>query len=683
MLRNSCVIAMHLAGALLTSTVGAQDRLKGGLDRTDLSGARAAAEHVLVGPTADGSLTLRSVAAMLPQYHISRQPLNDDVSRRWLRNFLRSLDGNKLYFLQSDIDNFFARQDELDDLARAGTLSFAYDIFNVFRERVAERTDRVEALVNELSDFTADDSYTTDYELAQYAADKNASDTIWRKQLKYDLLKLKLERVNLEAARLRIVKRYQAASRDCQASDDEDLLEAFLTALARAYDSQSAYVCPKKLQEFAINSNQQFEGVGIQMLIVDGEVEVTRVVPGGPAAKEGHLKAGDHILAIGQGESGDFVPVSGLRLLEVTKMCRGKAGTICCLQVAQRNETEPILVSITREKVQMQDTQSAILQRGAKADGTPLRFGYIHVPTLYASGQQGPGAKTASRDVRSILEDAKTGMRKAGIDVVIFDLRNNTGGAINEAISALGLFIGSGPVTQVKGFDRNTKSYDCNEILSSWDGPLIVLTSYKTASGAELVAAALQDYGRALVVGDATTAGAGSIQTVYDVGVAVSAKNPPKLGSVSITGLQFYRINGDSTQVRGVIPDVILPSSTDPPVIISNPNAPILGFDRVAPIERAKNVNLSADQKAELQKRSDARRGQSEAFRRLIDIIAKRDASNKLKVVSLNEDKALEQLQGRLGSVEVLDDSLFEPGFYNDEVLGIARDYLEMLKASK
>jgi carboxyl-terminal processing protease len=311
--------------------------------------------------------------------------------------------------------------------------------------------------------------------------------------------------------------------------------------------------------------------------------------------------------------------------------------------------------------------------------------GYLNVPGLYASRAGTAQAKTSTLDARNILEDPDHGLRSAGVDIVILDLRTNGGGTLREAIGVPGLFIGSGPIAQLKGADRNVRHLDSKEILSAWDGPMVVLTSFNTGSGAELLAAALKDYGRALLVGDPTTAGNGTIQTLLEVGAEVSqGADAPKLGTLHVTTQQFYRVNGDSTQGQGVAPDLILPSLTDPMPSGESISSPALPFDRVAPIEHGNSGTLSAEQKTRLGTLSERRREQSPEFRKLSGDVARLNARRSRKTASLNEAKAREERRSiEDSSQQAKDDRLFEANFYNDEILAITRDYLQAVKSEK
>jgi carboxyl-terminal processing protease len=645
----------------------------------------AAPKSALVGPTPTSSLALKTVAVMLPKYHLSQRPLDDEIGRRWLRNFLKVLDPKKSFFTQSDIDHFLSRQDMLDEMATQGDLTFAYEVFAILLKRMDEFTTLAAQLIRDPVDFTRDEEIAVDFDSEKYAANSTAAREIWRKQIKFDLLQEKIAGVGLDDARNKVLHRYRNSRRQMLESNDDELLEAFLTALAQAYDPSSRYMSAKKWEESASSVSQQIEGVGIQMQKIDDETVVLRVVPGGPAFKEGRVKPGDRIVGVGQGETGPIVDVIGMRLTDVTRQMRGKGGSVCRLQVVPKGRSDRTLVNIVRGKVQLQEVRGAVIERGQKPDGKPLRVGYLNVPGLYASRAARAQAKTSTRDARNLLEDPDHGFRSAGVDIVILDLRTNGGGTVGEAVSLPGLFIGSGPVAQVKGSDRNVRHFDSKEILAAWDGPMVILTSFNTGSGAELLAAALKDYGRALLVGDPATAGNGTIQTLLEVGTEVSPNaDAPKLGALQVTTQQFYRVNGDSTQMQGVAPDLILPSLTEQMKSGESLSSPALPFDRVAPIEHGNSGTLSAEQKTQLGTLSERRREQSPEFRKLAGDVARLNARRTRKTTSLNEAKAREE--GRSvedSSQQLKDDRLFEANFYNDEILAITRDYLQAVKANK
>lgn len=528
-----------------------------------------------------------------------------------------------------------------------------------------------------------------DFDTTKFPSDETEAREGLRKRIKFELLDLKLKGANLADSRERVARRFRTRQTQLHRWDDDRLMGVFIKALAAAYDSQGSYFSPAQIEETTLSSTQALEGVGVAVTAIDGELVATRLVPGGAAAKDGRLRRGDWITGVGQGENGAIVDLKGVELSSAVRQMRGKAGTVCRIRILRKGESEPRIFALTRSKVQQAEVRSAIVERGRKDrgpkdSGQPLRIGYVRVPVLYVSGSRSGTVKSSANDVRAAFTDPQRGFATAGIDVAILDLRNNVGGSLGEVGGLAGLFIGSGPMLQEKGATSEVERMKSDTPFPIWDGPLIVLTNRGTASGAESVAAALQDYGRALVVGDQGTGGFGTLRSVLDVGGEIPPDGEPlKLGKLSVTTLQLYRVNGDSTQGRGLIPDVAIPTDAEDLrriqdcYSVAEPQ-----YDQIAPIEHANLARLVAEQKAELQARSDRRREKSVAFRALLQKFEQSHAAKTQKYASLNEQRARQEgwASSDNSSAENVDGPLFQPDAVNDEVVAIAADYLNVLK---
>jgi carboxyl-terminal processing protease len=411
------------------------------------------------------------------------------------------------------------------------------------------------------------------------------------------------------------------------------------------------------------------------------------------------LKKEDRIVSVGQGTDGPMVEVSEMKLNDVVKLIRGHAGTIVRLGVIPKGEKEVQIYSITRAKVELADSaaRGVILDRGQKPDGTPVRVGYIDLPSFYQDMEAARHAsddraeyRSTTRDVRRILQD----FNRQGIDAVVLDLRNNGGGSLTEAINLTGLFIEEGPVVQVKDSDARVQSYDDLDRGMTWGGPLVVLTSKFSASASEILAGAIQDYRRGLVVGDETTHGKGTVQSLLDLGSQVlPIPNPPNYGALKITMQQFYRPNGESTQKRGVLPDVVLPSLTNS---IGMGEADLdfaIEFDRVRSAQYQPYDLVAKPMVAALRARSEARISQSEDFTKLLRDIEHYKEIKDAKSVPLNEQKFLarrdsertaeKEEEKHLEDSAAKKDSIFRDDFYDKEVINITLDYLTELQKSK
>jgi carboxyl-terminal processing protease len=649
----------------------------------------------LVGPQASDRQVALIVTALLRQEHLLQRPLNDDVSRRALDTFVKQLDPMKIYFYQSDIDEFMQQRDQLDDFVKRGDLRFAYDVFNRFLKRVEERVGFVNELLKVQPDFTIDEEMVADPDVAQYATTREEAYDRWRKRIKYDFLVLKTEDVTGQEAVDRLTRRYNSYGKRMQQFSSDDLLEMYLSAVTTAYDPHTNYMSPSSLDNFHISMRLNLEGIGAALMMNDGYTVVSKVIPGGAADKHGKLKPEDRVVSVGQGEDGELVDVIDMNLNDVVKLIRGKAGTTVRLGVKPANGNDVEIHTITRAKIELKDSEarSQVFPMGQKADGQPYQVGVIDLPSFYmdmTAARRGlTDFKSTTRDVRAILED----FTRQNVDVVVLDLTRNGGGSLTEAINLTGLFIDQGPVVQVKDSDNRVQHYDDLERGMAWKGPLVVLTSKFSASASEILAGAVQDYGRGIVVGDKATHGKGTVQSLLELGSQIfNIPNPPNLGALKITMQQFYRPSGESTQKRGVLADVVLPSlTTQMDVAEADLDYPV-DFDRVDRTTFASAAMVDPNLVAELNARSAERRKNSEDFGKLERRIEQYKRQKAKKYVTLNEEKfAAERAEFDADKEEEAsfkeqlesERPVFRRDYYNDEVLQIAVDYVDLLNGPK
>jgi len=646
----------------------------------------------LEGPRASDRQVALVVTALLNQEHLLDKPLNDEISERAIKTFLKGLDPMKVYFYQSDIDEFMQQSKSIDDSVRRGDLSFAYEVFNRFLKRVDERVELVDVLLEQNHDFEVDEEMVTDRDEATYAKTPAEALDRWRKRIKYDLLVLKSDEIEGQEATDRLKRRYTSYAKRMNQLKSDDLLEMYLSAVTTAFDPHTTYMSPSSLENFHISMKLKLEGIGAALMMDDGYTEVTKVIPGGAADKDGRLQPEDRIVSVGQGAEGEMVDVIDMNLNDVVKLIRGKAGTIVRLGVkpADGNDTE--VYDITRAKIELKDSQarSEIITTGEKADGSEYKIGVIDLPSFYmdmnAARQGITDYKSTTRDVRRILEDFK----KNGVDAVVLDLTRNGGGSLTEAINLTGLFIDEGPVVQVKDSDDRVQHYDDLETGMVWGGPLIVMTSKFSASASEILAGAIQDYGRGIIVGDTATHGKGTVQSLLDLGNQLfNVPNPPNLGALKITMQQFYRPNGESTQKRGVVVDVPMPSlTTHMDVGETDLDYPV-NFDEVKPAPFTKVDDVSKAVVKELIERSEARRQESEDFQKLHRRIKSYQDQKAKKYVTLNEEKFFEEREELDANKEEEkeikeqaggDRPVFRRNYYNNEILDVTLDYLNLLR---
>lgn len=580
-----------------------------------------------------------SVAQLLERAHYSRQALDDEMSKKLLDQYLQDLDPNKLFFTQADVDELKAKYaTTLDDAVLSGNLDPARDIFALYKVRVTDRVASNKALADKKYAFTGKETVALDRKDAPWPKDKAEADDLWRKRVEAELLQETLNKHAVDPPAKIVKRRQDQLLRNLNEMDDESIVSGFLAALSRTYDPHTEYMSPSELANFEIEMKKSLEGIGAVLRSEDGYAKIERVVPGGPADLDGRLKVNDRIAAVAQG-NGPFEDVVDMKLDKVVEKIRGKRGTIVRLQVIPGNAADASkrkILAIRRDEVQLKDQKvSAEIIDLTRPNGRPLRIGWIEVPAFYADLENSgsPDAVSTTKDALALLQRLK----KEGIQGLVIDLRKDGGGSLEEAINLTGLFIPKGPVVQSK--DSNGKvsvSYDKND-KPTYDGPMVVLTNRLSASASEIFAAALQDYGRAVIVGDERTFGKGTVQQMVDLGRVMPffSLGSADSGALKLTINKFYRVSGGSTQFEGVKSDIMLPSLTDNPEIGESALPHPLLYDEVAPLRIDRNNDL-ATLVPQLQTLSHERVGSDPEFRYITDQktrIRKRFDSN---TVSLN-----------------------------------------------
>lgn len=636
----------------------------------------------------------RTVTALVGGQHLSKHALDDEISQRALEQFLKSLDGLKTYFYQSDIDEFNKQKNELDDMLKNGDVTFAYNVYKVLLKRVDERVAMVDELLKENFDFTVDETLVTDPTKLTYAKTPAEAKDRWRKRLKYDLLALKNDKsLKGEDPKVRLKRRYSSFAKRMHQTDADELLEMYLTSVTTSYDPHTTYMSPSTQENFGILMKLKLDGIGAQLQMIDGYTVLNKLIPGGAAEKSGQLKAEDRIVSVGQGDSGEMVDVVEMKLNDVVAKIRGKAGTVVRLGVIPAAGGETKIVKIVRAKIELKDSEArgVIFEEGKKSDGSPFKVGVIDLPSFYmdmeGARENAADFKSSTRDVKKILDDFKA----KNVDVVMLDLRRNGGGSLTEAINLTGLFIDAGPVVQVKDPAGRVQQYDDLDSGMYWKGPLVVLTSKFSASASEILAGAIQDYHRGLIVGDSTTHGKGTVQSLLDLGEQLfRIGDPPNLGALKLTMQQFYRPNGESTQRRGVLADVTLPSITDHMDVSEADLDHALAFDKI-PTARFDNFDqVTPAVVNRLKEASAARRAHSDDFKKLQNNIDKYLEQKAKKEIPLNEKKFLarrEELDSEKEEERKLEppssDVIVDRDFYFNECIGITLDYLRSLGKDK
>jgi len=503
-------------------------------------------------------------AKVLTRYHYKHMALDDSLSSQIFDNYLKTLDGERVFFLQADIDHFADARTRLDDAILNEDLSIPFAIFNLYQQRMAERFTYARSLLKKGFDFNKKESYQFTRKEAPWPKSEGELNDLWRKRVKNDWLRLKLAGKNSKSIVETLGKRYDNSLNSLSKVNSEDAFQDFMNAYATAIDPHTNYFGVRASEEFDISMKLSLVGIGAVLHDKDEYTTIRELVAGGPAALSGKLKAGDRIVGVGQDEDGPMTEIMGWRIDDAVALIRGTEDTVVRLDVLPAEagaDGKHKLISLVRKKITLdkQAAKKSIIE--VKDGGVTRHIGVISLPGFYqdfAARQKGDkDFKSATRDVSRLLDELK----KDKVDAVLVDLRNNGGGSLSEAIELTGLFIDKGPVVQERDSKGNVSvESDTNSGLA-WDGPLGVLINRASASASEIFAAAIQDYGRGVVIGE-TSFGKGTVQTVADLD-QLAKNDKPEFGELKMTIAQFFRINGGTTQLRGVTPDIRLPSVTD------------------------------------------------------------------------------------------------------------------------
>jgi carboxyl-terminal processing protease len=698
--KASCIAAEGIVGSRLPTTLALMlasvamspciERAEGEQPPTAVAGVAAAPVAAKPGPN-DRQITL-AVRSYLEREHFTRRPIDDEIARRWFDIFLESLDPMKVYFLQSDIDAFLQKRDTLDDLVKRGDVSFAYEVYNRFLERVDARLPLIEKLLAAPQDFTKQESIIIDRDDTRWAASEAEAEDNWRRRIKYDLLVQKMEKTPPEEAKDKLRRRYASFAKRMHQMTSDELLETYLSSLTSSLDPHTSFMSPGTLENFEIGMRLQLDGIGASLKAEDGYTTVAELVPGGAADKDGRLQKKDRVVGVGQGTEGEIVDVVDMNLNEVVKLIRGKRGTIVRLKVIPVGQTAPKVYDITRAKIELKDSEARgeVIEQGRKPDGTPYRIGVINLPSFYmdmAGARQGQAEyKSSTRDCKRLLDEFK----QKGVDCVALDLRNNGGGSLPESISLTGLFIDTGPVVQIKDADKRVQQYDDTDPGVSWDGPLVVLTNKFSASASEIVAGAIQDYRRGLVIGDKATHGKGTVQSLLDLGRQLFQRlpNAPSLGAIKITMQQFYRPGGLSTQLEGVASDVELPSITTHLPVGESDLDHAIAFDKVPAATFQASGRVTTDMLKSLRDRSVERIKANDEFTKVEKDIAQYQKRKSEKTISLvegefakqwNEGKAADDEEKKLEESADPKRPIVKQDYYFKEAMNVTVDYLNLL----
>lgn len=677
----------------------------------------------------------KSVEAMLKAFHLSKKPTDEVLSERAFDLYFKSLDPWKTYFLASDIAEFGQKKKEIGAMVTSGNIGYAFDIFNHYVKRGDERLETLYEILEGPIDLDTNEEMVIDPKLLEYPKTREEARKRLEQRVKYELLNQKAELIDraekkveeeakkaekenravspvppavtdIDTLKRKLRRRYFFSNQNVHQWTNHEVLERFLTAVANAYDPHTSYMSPSTFENFMIQMRLNLDGIGATLQSSDGIVLIHKLVPNGPAAKSTLLEEKEYIVAVGQGTEGPMLDIYGLKLDDVVSKIRGKGGTQVRLEVIPQNASEHYgdfkdgkagkpesrIVTLTRERVNLEESaaKSQIFEVGLKPDQTPYKIGIINLPSFYSDTEalrRGVEGRSTSRDVRNILRQ----FTEEGVDTVVMDLRFNGGGSLPEVVRVTGLFIETGNVVQTKEIGRPISSLDDNDPSVEWTGPFIVLVNKFSASASEILAGAIKEYNRGLIIGDSKTHGKGSVQELKEIGDALfrGTPNPPNLGVLKLTVSGYYLPNGISPQQRGVESDILLPSLTDCLDEYSEKDLDYpLSFEDIPKNKSYPNFPYVNELILRgLREKSEDRVQKNGEFKKVLRDIQTTNDLKQRKTRTLNEKKFFDEhdrLKAERQETEKIEeatssDNKIVRDYYLDEVMSIAIDWLSEL----
>jgi carboxyl-terminal processing protease len=583
--------------------------------------------QALVLPTiaqdAQHATASKRITALFTRGHYTQVQLDDALSSKMFDTYLKNLDYYRNVLTKTDIAAFEQFRDKFDDGINKGNMSFAFDMFNLTLKRRSERFDYALQLLDKGFDFNSDDKYVYDRENASWPANEAELNEIWRQRVKFDALNLKLAGKNADEIHEVLEKRYRNSQKRLTQTESEDVFQLIMNSFARSIEAHTSYLSPRNADRFQQEMNLSLEGIGAVLRADDDYTVIQSLVPGGPADMTQKLKPKDKIIGVAQ-DKADFVDVIGWRLDDVVDLIKGPKGSTVRLQVVGANDigtSQSQIISIVRDKIRLEDRAAKAEVFKPQLSELDQKIGVISIPGFY---------NNLAEDVKKLLAELK----ESAVDGIIIDLRGNGGGSLQEATLLTGLFIDRGPVVQIREGDGKVSVSQDSDGVSFYEGPLTVMVDRYSASASEIFAAAMQDYGRALVVGEQTF-GKGTVQQHRGLGRIYDMFDNP-LGSVQYTIAKFYRINGGSTQHKGVIPDIQFPTAIDPAEWGESKEEYALPWDSInaARYESLNDINSVIPL---LREKHHARISTEQEFQYLLQDIAEYKEQANEKVISLQE----------------------------------------------
>ena len=618
----------------------------------------------------------RMVTRFVERAHYSKINVDDELSAVILNNYINALDVNKYYFRDSDITYFSRYEDSLDDVLRSGNFNPIFDIFRLYRLRAQQNLEYAISLLDEPIDFTSDEEFVFNRKDLPWLTSPGEMQDLWRQRVTNDALSLVLADKEWEDTVDVLTKRYSRVLKRINKLDSDDVVETFLNSFARTLDPHSSYLSPRQSEEYKIQMSLSYQGIGASLQLEDELVAVLNIIPGGPASIDGRLAPNDRITAVGQGQDEEMVDVVGWSLDDVVQLIRGPSGTTVRLQILPADAVpgaEHNILELVRDKIKLEEQAASSKKIEIERNGQPGTVGVINVPSFYQDyDARSKGEKdyvSTTRDVKRLIEE----LQEDGIVGLVIDLRGNGGGHLSEATALTGLFIAEGPVVQLKDTTGRIEVLDDPEPTAVYNGPLVVLVDRFSASASEIFAAAIQDYQRGVVIGQRTF-GKGTVQNLYILDQYARRVPDPGLGQLTLTIGKYYRVTGGSTQHRGVLPDIDLPS------VIDTEKTGESSRERALPWDQIKATGFSAHQPLDseiafLTQSYNSRIQENPDIAYLRSDIAAVDEIRTQKSISLNKEKRLaERETQRLARLERENQRRLASGLEPVESLDAIRD---------
>lgn len=596
---------------------------------------------------------------LLTKYHYKKINLNDSLSEKILDKYISSLDPNREYLYNSDINYFKQYERQMDDYITSGYLEPAYEIFTVYHERVKNRIDFVNSMLENEPNFTIEEELLLDRKNLNWIEDVEGMDNYWRKKIKNAVLNLKILGKDWSSNKETLEKRYRRFKKTINQFNSEDVFEIFINSYAELYDPHTNYFSPVNADRFEINMSKTFEGIGARLQQDIEYTTIFSVMPGGPAYRSKSLEKGDKIIAVSQGDNGEFEDIIGWRLDDVVSRIKGPKESVVRLLVIKKEssiDAFPDTVRLVRDRVDVVDEDATFDIVPFNSKDRTFNIGVIKIPSFYINFEE---AQKGVKDYKSVTRDVKRcidSLKDTSVDGIIIDLRNNGGGSLQEAIDLTGLFIESGPVVQIKSSSGRIEIEKDFDSQIHYEGPLLVLNNSFTASSSEIFSGALKDYNRGLIVGEPTF-GKGTVQNLLDLD-RFFPKSDLKFGQLKITLAKYYRVNGGSTQKIGVEPHVFFPNIYDRDIYTENARKNALEWDKIRDVSYYDNKYISEPLVKHLNTKFSNDSKSDSSIINYLSFVKRTQENRKKNSISLNYETRLEEKKSNESDANSLNTSI-------------------------